>query len=806
MAENFELLEIGQIEIMHEQIHNRLDENVDCNIVRMQHDSLAAELVKRGLPHDTEIICPESELAQKAPNYRRGFTDEICTQCAFGQLFPFCNLYKADYVKGDTCDSFRYFEILELEFPHGFLLAKGKQTAIANNEPFDKKTRIIVSDGEVFGIVVLDEPAQIKTKEFNNDEWQLQHRITSRERWQWWPDTEVFYVYRVKEWHPYEDIKLYENGKIIDEPKLSAKQWKIVSKAKELPKQITLLKNAVSVTEKSEFVIDLTAKCKQLDSVLAATYETDVKEAVTANELIPIYSLALVRNPRMRVSKKNIKIGNFNYPVRLDSTVPPDQIIMSGGNAVNITNIEVSEKQEGETMPFRIRKRDDEYCVIKINADDSDGDVSGCHETREEAEAQLTALNINVTAEEDRSVHENKPKCKPKKRKKEESTQEEEKAIFEGLDKIIQTGIPEKPKKAGFIENLKSLGKSITDFLKSAEIEEKEGLLFANDAGIAQKMVNGELWHFTWTTNAFRDREGEIFSTKALEKYVLESEKQKDRGLFNFWHINEEDGNFNTDFARKKWQGVVGRFLVEFGSYLDNDLGQKAKEFFNEFSNGHPEIAPEGWGCSPEYRYLPEERATGVYENIWITRTSTLPRMAAANVWTNTSQLERGDKMALTEDQVKGAIAFLGEEKYNSMVAEGETKTTELEKNTDHKGKTEITKDEIKEVSISPEQFIVLVQEVAKQFEINNASITEALTIMADGLNEIGERVKELEGRDKAKGLAETPSFTFSLQRASERDETIVAEDDKLKDEKPKETQRAKNQSEISPADFFATN
>ncbi len=82
MSENFELLEIGQIEIMHDQVHERLGDEADCGNLRMQHDSLAAELVKRGLPHDTEIICPESELAQKAPNYRRGFTDEICTQCA----------------------------------------------------------------------------------------------------------------------------------------------------------------------------------------------------------------------------------------------------------------------------------------------------------------------------------------------------------------------------------------------------------------------------------------------------------------------------------------------------------------------------------------------------------------------------------------------------------------------------------------------------------------------------------------------------------------------------------------------------
>ncbi|MHA1942359.1 MAG: hypothetical protein ACW97P_11670, partial [Candidatus Hodarchaeales archaeon] len=127
------------------------------------------------------------------------------------------------------------------------------------------------------------------------------------------------------------------------------------------------------------------------------------------------------------------------------------------------------------------------------------------------------------------------------------------------------------------------MSKSIASFLKSAEMEEKEASLFAGDVGIAQKTVNGELWHFTWSTNAFRDREGEIFSTKSLENYVSNNEINDNKGYFNLYHINEEDGNFNTDFARKKWQGVIGRFLVEAGPYLDNKKGQSAKKFFGEY-------------------------------------------------------------------------------------------------------------------------------------------------------------------------------------------------------------------------------
>ena len=83
-----------------------------------------------------------------------------------------------------------------------------------------------------------------------------------------------------------EGVKLFENGKVIDEPKLTAKQWQLVSKSKELPKQITLLNDAVSVTDSNEFVIDPLVNRQDIESILSATYETDVKDAKNAKEVI----------------------------------------------------------------------------------------------------------------------------------------------------------------------------------------------------------------------------------------------------------------------------------------------------------------------------------------------------------------------------------------------------------------------------------------------------------------------------------------------------------------------------------------
>jgi hypothetical protein len=341
---------------------------------------------------------------------------------------------------------------------------------------------------------------------------------------------------------------------------------------------------------------------------------------------------------------------------------------------------------------------------------------------------------------------------------------------------------PKEVKKVGFMESLQKLSKSIVDFLKHAETEENEVKLFANETGIAQKMVKGELWHVAWATNAFKDRDEEIFSTKSLENYVLENEKRDNRGFFNYWHINEEDGNFNSDFAKKEWQGVSGRFLVEAGPYLKDKKGHAAAKFFNKYADGHPKYAPEGWGCSIEYKYLPEERMTGIYENIWITRTSTLPRMIAANIWTEAKQL-RGIKMALTEDQKDSAIELFGKEYVNRFIVdEGEKRTAELEGEVDHK----VKKDDPEPQQINIEE---LAAEVGKQFTANLTPIAEAMTTMATELKELKEWKEKQDKTQSVKDKTETPRFVFNMQRASEQDETIVTEDDGLKGKKPKETQ-----------------
>lgn len=650
---------------------------------------------------------------------------------------------------GDLAQAHRDFtEVLELEPPHGFLMAQEKQTAIARLKPLDVDRKyLIVSGGEAFGVATLEKPAQIKLKEFDAEDWQEQHRVTPRERRQWWGDEETFYIHRLKEWEPYEGVKLFEDGKVIDEPRLTSAQWQLVSAAKELPKVITLLDEAVSITDKSEFIINRAAQCDDLKKVLEATYQIDVKSADGYREYIPIYSLALVRNPRMRVSKKNL--------------------VPEGAKQVEI---EIEVEPEGDDMPYEMRRRGDEFCVVKINPDETEETVN-CHDNEEDAAAQLAALRINVEAEEDEMAKDD--------------------------DKQVEIITPEKDrgieKKSGdtFMKRLKLAAKNILDIITLAEREQKEVKtdILTSNYGVTQKEVNGDLWHFTWSTNAFEDRDREIFSTRSLKQYVDQAAQSGDRGFFNFWHMR------GTDFARKEWQMVIGRFLVEAGPYLDNQAGKAAKQFFAKYSGNHPEIAPEGWGCSPEFRYLPEERAKGTYENIWITRTSTLPKFAAANIWTETSQLARS-KMAITDysdDQIKAAIeVFKDEEFLKTIIQQGEDKTAELEAiGVAHKGKEETTPEEKPEQPNINIDMEALAAEVGKQFGANLAPVAEAIETLTAELAALKEWRANVEKERGIKEHTEAPRFIFEWKRASEDGKTVVTDDDELKKSKPAETRAA---------------
>jgi len=329
--------------------------------------------------------------------------------------------------------------------------------------------------------------------------------------------------------------------------------------------------------------------------------------------------------------------------------------------------------------------------------------------------------------------------------------------------------------------------------------EEQEDKLLQGSTGFSIKQINGEPWFFSWSTNAFQDREQEIFSTKALEKYVAEAEKLQDRGHFNVWHIP------NTDFARKEWQGVVGRILVESGPFLDDDRGRAALKFFEQYPDNHPTLAPEGWGMSPEYRYLPEDRDDKIYDWLWITRSSVLAKSAAANIITR-----GGLTMALTDEQKKAAEEIFGQGLAAQIITEAETESKELEEaGVAHKS-GEVEKEEQpeppeqaeKEADAEPVTVEAVVKELVKQLDLSQ--VTETVQSVAEQVAAVTARLDKMEQGEKFKEQNDMPRYVLQLKRASQAEETKLNEGDELETQKPKET-KAKDGS-LAGSYFSALN
>lgn len=594
-------------------------------------------------------------------------------------------------------------EVVDLTRPHGFLVWRGKQQAIASPIPLPIGDVMITSDGEAFGIATLGQPSQMALSEFEREEGK--HCIRPEERKMLWPKAESFYIHAIKGWQGFTEpqpITAYEP---------TPEEALVIEKAKRLPKTIILDSEAVLLTGESFVIVD-GLKSTELSVCLEAAFGT--LESNNGDKALPLYQLALVRRPTLR--------------------------------------FEDVKKKEVTTMPYEIN---DDECVVNTET----GEVEKCHDSHEEAMAHLAALNINVEEKAGRRLA--------------GSWRDKLRAAKDALMELV----------------------SWAEYADQIEEEESMADMLKGDSGVAVKMVSGEPWHLSWSSNAFQDRDEEIFSLKSLEQYVQENEENEVKGWFNLWHIK------GTDFAEKRYQAIIGKFLFEAGPYLKDEKGRKALEFFKQYSAGHPEIAPEGWGASVEYKYLPEERKQKLYQWTWITRTSTLARGAAANIWTKSTQQE----FVMNDEQKKAAVAMFGEEFTNQLISQGTQKTKELEEaGVANKQATEPEKPveaaptpepvpaEVPAEAPDPAQ---LMQELAvtMQASLNEAiapvlsGFQQQLTVLGEQFKALSEELKQVKGDQAIKTAVEMPRFTFDLIRASRAKSTVVPEGDALKDKKPTE-------------------
>lgn len=146
------------------------------------------------------------------------------------------------------------------------------------------------------------------------------------------------------------------------------------------------------------------------------------------------------------------------------------------------------------------------------------------------------------------------------------------------------------------------------------------------------------------TSNAYRDRDGEIVSSEALKKAVAYGDATGERGPLRFWHVP------GLDIGTTDYQATTdnGRFLVESGIITNPEMAsalqEKGGNWQMSIGFNHPAAQPD---------------AEGVFKDISIFERSITPPNKAANPFTSFS-VQGGQKM-LTKEKLAALKELLGD-------------------------------------------------------------------------------------------------------------------------------------------------
>lgn len=279
----------------------------------------------------------------------------------------------------------------------------------------------------------------------------------------------------------------------------------------------------------------------------------------------------------------------------------------------------------------------------------------------------------------------------------------------------------------------RSLGK--TDLLpegwKNIELPEVDG---------GFKIITDEDGNLRWlsvSSNAFEDREKELFTTAALEEAVEYADKSGERGPLMFYHIP------GTEIGQCDYQAVVGRFLLESGTFDDTPLSQKAVEYFANSDEEHQ--------VSIGYQYRIGDEEDGQYDWLRIKERSICPLGTAANQWTDFKVI---GETPMDANKAEALEKIFGKELASGVIASAEAKTKELEASTKFKAdpatetpkedpKEEEEKTETPQAGLSTEQ----VQGLATLI----TGLTESVDTLQKTITGIQEEVKELKKSDDQK-------------------------------------------------------
>lgn len=155
----------------------------------------------------------------------------------------------------------------------------------------------------------------------------------------------------------------------------------------------------------------------------------------------------------------------------------------------------------------------------------------------------------------------------------------------------------------------------------------------------------GNTW-FAWWSNNFEDRDGELFSEKAIDEYV----RRVDVGAVPppelwLWHTP------GTRIGMAEWVGRIGHFACAAGKFDETDAGAAAQAHFAKGADN---------GMSHGFYYETDQKSDdGIYHQFNTFEISVLPREKAANPYT---AFEEVFDMEMSDEKRQWLAQVLGDQ------------------------------------------------------------------------------------------------------------------------------------------------
>jgi len=641
---------------------------------------------------------------------------------------------------------------LYLVAPHGRLVYDGIKTAIIKPRPEPVLTGhwIIVSKedgtGWAFGEADIGAPTELSAYAFKD--YQHIHQVDETDRLRWWQNTEPLLMYPITKFTPYEEPMQVE---------VPPGTQTVMEEVKEA------VKEEEPMDEKAAMPFAPRTRSWDRDAADGRIRSwADAKDKPNAK-----YGRGF-----MWVDKAHPELfGSYKFPF-IDIIGGEPHIVPKALSAIlgRLPGSNIPESAKGairarvESLQKRLGKKAEEdtcpECGAEVPLDEPECPACGAQMERALVATTATQLGQQIK----------------------ESTEEPQLDIKTDTEYTIKAGRRIRQEKLTLLQQIVKKGEEVVNDLKGLigwatgkeeSVPIVEFLSGGKDvahhgAAFALKAKDGRPWWFQWTTNAFRDRESEIFTTKSIEDYVDRHSSDDIKGEFWFWHIP------GSKFADVRWQALIGRFLVQTGPFDDTTIGQAFKDFLVQHPDGYPDFAPNGWGTSHGYRYDARDREDGVYEQFEIKESTVLPWSKAANQFAPAPRIIQEVK-EMNEEQRNALHGIFGEELTKTIEEEGEKLTKELEEEGVDFKETEETVVET-EVETQVETEVTTEAEKAEEVEptpepavLTQEDFLEGLKYAVDTLrDEFAKAVSDLDEK--------ISTVSTSVQKAQEEEHKQVME------------------------------